>query len=142
MAAKKKETTKKKVYDLANFDLTVLANEGAEIELKHPVNGEGIGSFISIIGTDSDTYQSAIAALRNKRIEAAKNAKTVNMTAEDIDEQNIDLLAACTTGFRDLILDGETVVFSVANAKKIYTRFKWIRDQIDNEIGDRSNFLK
>lgn len=140
--AKKKQTTKKKVYDFANLDLTVAANEGAEVELLHPVTGEGLGSFVSILGTDSDRYKERMNKLRNKRIEAAKKAETIDMTAEDLDQQNVDLLVACTTGFRDLVLDGEPVVFSATIAQQMYTRFSWMRDQIDREIGNRANFLK
>ncbi len=39
--------------DLMNLDTTTRAEAGAELEIKHPKSGKGIGFFLTIKGADS-----------------------------------------------------------------------------------------
>jgi hypothetical protein len=57
-------------------------------------------------------------------------------------KQVIDGVVSATVGWSN-IEDGENPIpFSEGNARDIYTRFIWIREQLETFIADRANFLK
>jgi hypothetical protein len=93
--------TAKKTLDLASLDTVAAANKGFELELVHPHTKEGLGQFITIVGSDSDQYKEYQNALTNARIkEQAINARTGKespiRTVEQMYEEGTKLLAACT----------------------------------------------
>lgn len=132
---------KAEVIDLCSLDVTKGSNEGAEIELKHPVTNAPIGVFITVVGTDSDIYQKNATTNRNKRLQALTNRKKLDMSAEDLDAEGMDMLVSCTTGCRNLVDNGVEVKYSPSAIREIYIKYAWIKDQVDVQIADRSNFL-
>lgn len=123
--------------DLATLDTKPAANAGRAIELRHPATRAPLGIFVDVVGVDSDLYRRAIRERQLRRSED----EVSELTPERMEEENLDLLATCTTGWRGMVLDGQAVEFSPVNARMIYERFPWIRDQVDRGIGDRSVFL-
>lgn len=140
MKSKTAETTANKTADLSNFDTCAAGNEGAEMKLLNPETGEELGPVFVLAGADSDVYVSKQRKNINKRLRNKRGAKGID--AELIESEAIDLLAECTLNWRDVVLDGETLPFSKNNARELYTRFPWIREQADAFIGDRANFIK
>lgn len=133
--------------DIAAFDTVAASNKGAEIELKHPVTMEPLGAFVTVLGKDSDIFRQAFRRKVNAKLArdamAKKRGKDVEPpTVEDSEADGLDLLVACTTGWRGLTDGGEPLEYSPEAARNLYTRAPWIRLQVDEAIGDLANFMK
>lgn len=130
-----------RTFDLSTLDSVAAANDGASLELKHPGTHAPLGIFIRLAGRDSDKFKEADFRARNQRLDLAQKGVKMNRTAEEIDAEVLDMLAACTLGWDGLVENGKEVEFSKAKAKHIYVKYPWIREQVDAFISDRSNFF-
>lgn len=129
-----------RIKDLAELDTVKGAGEGHEFELRHPANNEPLGAYITVVGADSERYTEQLRALQKKSAEHFARSRRIN--AVDAEQEGINLLAASTIGWRDLPpVDGKILEYSQANARILYTRFPWIREQASVVIQERSNFL-
>lgn len=129
------------------MDLSTLepTPDSVPVPLRHPTTAErllsdtGAPITISIVGMDSEQFRARHRAIINRRLSAGKKAK---VTAEEIEAESIDTIAACITGWQHVELDAKVLEFSKANAKVLLTRLPWLREQLDEAIADRANFLK
>ena len=128
-----------KVIDLSTLDVSVNANKGAVLSLKHPTKNTELGITITLVGEDSGLHRRAVANIANRR---AKNGFRKNATLEEIQADNISVLASCTIGWNDIQVDGEDWSCSYDKAVALYTRFAWIREQVEQFIADRANYLQ
>lgn len=118
--------------------LSLLPADNASIQLKHPVSKTDLdGMTISVSGHDSATFKNAI----KERAKAQMSRKTTDVDFTANDKEAVELLAKCTTGWTGITEGGKELPFSIANAIYIYTKYNWIREQIDAAIGDRANFF-
>lgn len=131
--------------DLATLDITKAANEGAVMEVRHPAAGTvlkddaGEPITITLIGSDSEKVKRRQRVELNKRL---KSGRRQAMTAEELDEQGLDLLAFCTVSWTGIMLDGQVLECNHGNAVAVYQRLPWLKEQVDTFVGDRANFLK
>lgn len=100
------------------------------------VNGE-TPVTITVKGPDSAAYKRAYRETQNKRL------KAVAAGLEFDDEQaEIELLAAVTmswTGFHD---GKSEAPCTPENAALVYKRFPVVKDQVQNRVSSRRNFIK
>lgn len=109
--------------------LTAPAHEqGAEMEIMHPVTGQGTGVFLLIRGVDSKTFRDASIEFNRKRMDKANDDKDIAL----------DLTVAITAGWRGI----DDVEFSADAARKMYTDSPAIRAQVDAFFTVRRNFMK
>lgn len=127
--------------DLATLDLTKASNDGAWITLKHPATGEELSGKIKIVGKDSTKFTQLSEEFKRKTLDDMKSNKTMAQRLENAQEQSDAILVACTLDWADMMLDGKDLPFGEANVKMVYSRFVWIKEQIDVAIADRANFL-
>ena len=137
---------KKQSIDLATLDTTAACNKGAEIELKHPVTNAPLGVFITVLGRDSDTFKDYIRHSINDQIRkeaiAKKRGRDMEVqTLEMREADTIELLTVCTVGWKNVVMGGNELPFNVANAKRVYSDRPWIRQQVNEAIGDLENFM-
>ena len=125
--------------DLAALDVTSAAEKGAVLQLTHPVSGVELDISIRLAGMDSEQYQKAQRAAVNKRVNKRRRTP---LDPEELAEESYTLLAKVTLGWEGIVLDGELIPFSQENARMIYKRFPWIREQVDQFTTDRGNFLQ
>ena len=126
------------------FDTVALSDGGAVMEVEAP-NGvvprgdDGAALMtITLLGSDSTAYRKAQNAQLNKRL-AKRNVK---LTAEELEAETIDTLAACTVGWTGFVgEDGQPVPCSAKNAAMLYRKYPFIREQADRFINERQNFL-
>ena len=130
--------------DLSKLDIKEAADQGAEMVLRHPNTDEILYTddkpiVFELLGADSTEYRRRLRMAGNKNISKGRKGQTV----EKLEAETVDLLAACTVNWTGVVLDGETLEFSFQAAKQLYgdERFRWIYDQVDEFIGERSNFL-
>ena len=124
-------------FDLATLDTAKVAEEGAELRVAHPTTGEDLGIKISLIGMDSKTFRDISKA----RATASLKKKSRDVNFDQGEAESIELLAKCTKGWEGITEDGIEVPFSYENAVKLYTKYLWLKEQVDRFIVDRSNFL-
>lgn len=123
--------------DLSRFDTKKAADEGFRLQLKDPL-GQPTDIVIVVKGADSEQFQAAkVEALRRQ----AEQPKKRGVDYERIEAELIDLLVAVTVAWENVQLDGEALACTQDNARKLYRRFPWIREQVDAAIYDRANFI-
>jgi hypothetical protein len=138
--------TKAKAIDLRSLDTAAACDKGFELELVHPITKAPLGQFISVVGKDSAAFRDHVRRSANDRLRKQammqRRGKDADVpTVEQIEAEAVDLLVACTTGFRDVDYGGP-FEFNEANAKKLYTEQAWVRAQVDEAIGDLENFMQ
>lgn len=144
--------TKEKSLDLSTLDTTAACDKGAEIELLHPVTNAPLGIFISVLGKDSTTFKEYLRQKINEDIRRSAMAKKAGKQEpmrliEESESRGIELLVVCTLGWRTgdkstITFKGNDLEFNVPNAKLLYESLSWIKEQVDNGLGDLENFMK
>lgn len=138
------------MIDLGELDTVKACNDGAEIELRHPVTKAPLGIFWTVLGKDSDAFREHVRDTINDDLRRARNKKRTGdeaQTVEMAEQRALELLLVCSRGWRTgdqpvINLNGEQLTFSVSNAKRVLTAMPWVKDQIDAAIADLENFLK
>lgn len=139
-------------FSLDSLDSRSKADEGVEIEIIAP-DGVGTGFMLSLLGEDSKEYR-RVQEEQRKRIfrgamrGTAQAAPKVEEQLAQIDDHALNLLVACTRGWR--MANGNIVTFRGAplpyskdNARRLYTEGPPIvREQAERAIKDRANFTK
>jgi len=103
--------------------------EGAEIRIVSPIDGELTDFYIRIQGIDSKAYRSAVRAYHRKLL-----------ANEDGGES--ELLAAVTISWRGLEDNKKPIEFTRKAALELYENSPNIASQLDRFLSDRSNFMK
>lgn len=132
--------------DLSSFDTTKTANEGAVMNVLHPQTQEqllqedGRPITITLAGIDSDIFRRAKYAASNRVMKVFRAGNEDQ--AESIDNDNLSTLSVCTLAWDGIKIDGELLKCTPENAKKAYTRLPWLREQADEFMARRGNYLK
>jgi hypothetical protein len=134
----------KKVVDLGSIDTVKGANEGFDVSIYHPGTNEDLGILITVLGKDSDEFQKISRAQSKKRMAKITKGgfRSQAVPLEEIEQDGLELLAAVTKKWVNVVVDGNDLPFTKENAVALYERFPWIREQLDVAIGDRANFIK
>lgn len=130
---------------MSKFASLALATERASrCLLKHPVtkrplvDAEGRQAYVDVLSLDSAAVHATELEIGRNRIEAGK------LSIEDLNEETPAKLAAATTGWFLVGLDGAVidVPFSAANARELYSEpaLAWIREAVLAHARDRGNF--
>ena len=130
--------------DLSTIDTTETANEGAVLELRGPDDAplftkDGAPVTITLLGKDSDVYTRVVNANANRHLNQRGKPKR---SIEGAKAEGVSLLAKCTTAWSGIVVEGETLDCTYENAVKLYSRFSWIMEQVDEFVADRANFTK
>lgn len=133
------------MIDLSTIDTVKGANEGFDVTIYHPGTHEDLDIVIRVLGKDSDEFQKVTRAQSKKRMARLNKGgfrSGAILTPEEIEQDGIELLAACTLSWSGVVIDGAEVSCNRESALSLYERFPWIKEQIDTAIGDRANFIK
>lgn len=126
--------------DLANYDLAAKAEAGSEVKILDPVNGEPTDIIITVVGADSKTYRNAVALAAYEYKIGDDDSKMLERLEAVISRQ-YSTLAACTTGWEGIEIDGKPLEFNRTNALELYTRFDWLAQVVFDHIRKRENFI-
>lgn len=126
-----------------DIKLEEMSEAGAELHLRHPVTFEPLSDengpvLIKLVGRDSARYRNAFYEISK---ENAVNNPRRSLTVDESENSASMLAAKCTIGWTNLSIDGAED-FSVQNAFELYSRRRWVRDQVEEFIRMRENFLK
>jgi hypothetical protein len=128
-------------FDLATLDTSKKSNDGVWMEVRHPITGKVIpGAKILLAGSDSEVWRAAQRERADGRMAAGLSGAV--LTTVEIDAEGTLILAKCTLGWSGIAIGGPTpMTFSRENAVVAYSRFRWLRDQVNEYVGARANFL-
>ena len=138
--------TKQKGFDLALLDTKAASEHSFPLQLRHPHTDEPLGAVIHIVGDECEAVRDFTRKLMQKTQSreslARKRGKDVVPQLEELEEAVVDSAVARTTGWDDLWLGGEAVVFSEQKARELYAQYEWIRTQVMDASKDLGNFIK
>lgn len=132
--------------DFLNLSTVKSASEGAKLHLRHPGTNallnttEGTPVTIMLRGVDAPEFQAERKAILNRRLNSGILKGKLKMSADEMENDALDLLVKCTTDWEGIELGGP-LPFSAENAKKLYLACPWVREQADAFTEDRANFL-
>jgi membrane-associated HD superfamily phosphohydrolase len=127
-------------------DLTP-SSETTEVTIVHPatlemlVNNDKSPMTITMHSPHSKAYKSAIYEQTDKRLKKAQGKKSLEITAEELEDAAIELLAKTTKDW-NITFDGEQPNFTVSKAKSIYSEVFWLREQIEEALNNSLDFMK
>ena len=144
------------IFDLASLDTVAGSDNGAEIAIVHPITKEPVGIYWTVLGKHSQVFRDIVKERVDRRIKAEaaaaqKGKPLIPKTAEQAEQEAIELLAACSLGWRQehnsaskdtITYKKEELIFNIPNALRILREMLWIREQVDEAIGDLENFIK
>lgn len=136
------ETALATPFDFTTRDVAKKAEEGAELEVLDPVTNEPVGVFITLAGADSAIHRKTTATIAKRRLSNTKGFRNRALDPEKFEAEGIEVLAACTLGWKGVVADGAPLPCSRDNAIMLYTRFPWLREQVDQFVSDRSVYLQ
>ena len=127
-------------------DLTP-TNDTVDVKLVHPVtfdplvNDDGSQMTITVYAQHSKEYKKASHEQTNRRLKQAQGRKRIEITAEDIEDMSVEMLAQTTKSW-DITFDGKKPKLTIEKAKDIYKEVFWIRDQIEEALSSSLDFTK
>ena len=144
-------------FGRSEFDLKSAAEEGAWMQIVHPLTGEDLGerdedgnltkpSRIKLLGADSFAYEEAVArtvVMRQKEKIPPKNQITdmhIVRAAKRNRKSRADELAAITIEWENIEMEGEPFPCTPANIVRFYSDFPWVAEQAADFFSNRSNF--
>lgn len=128
--------------DLSSFEIVA---DGVDMPVRNPATGDPLKTdkgepiTIRVVGMDDDRFKAVEREVRNKVLRQGQKAK---FSADDMDAQATRALIACTIGWQNIVLDGKALPHSNENARLLYSRLPWLRDQVNEFVAERANFLK
>lgn len=122
------------MFDFATLDSGTRSAAGVPMTILHPATGapvldsDGQPVTITLLGSNSDVFRDTNAMIRERRL--ARQARKIATTAEDIRQDEIDLLTALTKGWSFDTLDGQPLPYSSDNARRLWkdSRWEWVFD--------------
>lgn len=122
--------------------------DGARLYLVHPVTGEYLTygeeeenqMYLVLLSHDSKEYAKKQRQIHDARTREAQKNRNFKLTAERLEQDANELLASITID-GVLFVNGEEVKINSKNAEEYYNEYRWIKEQVDTFVHDRSNFL-
>jgi hypothetical protein len=119
----------------------------ARMTILHPATGQplrnaqtGEPAWIDLLSADSPAARAHQREAQNRRLKA----RARSVTAEMLEADGTDLLAALTKGWQLVTLDGAPIVepCTPENARELYAapELAFIRRQVDEFVADLGNF--
>ncbi|MFN4160641.1 MAG: hypothetical protein ACK4FW_01435 [Stenotrophomonas sp.] len=121
--------------DLSNI---VAAERG--VDIKHPSTGEPVGLRLTLLPETHPKVREASRKALNDRLQGKGK-----VTAEKIEENRLTMLVASVGGWEwqgEATFKGEKPEFTDATLRKVIEHLPWMQEQIDQELGDRSEFFR
>ena len=133
--------------DLTKFAVTLNI---VDMQLTDPTTGAGLVDektkepiTIGLVSTETPDImklqQKTSVQRLNRRLKVGGKFK---FHESDLEEQGLDVLVAATKRSKHIVVDGQPVDMSdKIKAREVYFRFPWIRQQVDEFVNDRSNWM-
>lgn len=133
--------------DLSNL---MVADEAKAVRLTHPSNGRPLGTDdkpcrVFIVPPSHPRMRAMERRISDARLQNAVGARgRMKLTAEELENEATDRLVACIESWENLDVQGKPLKVGAENARMLMTTpgWRWLRDQIDQALGDTGTFLQ
>ena len=125
------------MVDLEALDTGKTSEEGQWLELEHPKTSEPLDMHIKLLGRDSEAYKKQVRKNQDKNLKKGLR----NLKSENLENETIELLTACTVDWKGVVYQGGELECTKENIRWVYKEYDWLREQVDEFVGDRANFL-
>ena len=125
--------------DLSQFETD---ESGKWLEVVHPVTGapltdeDGNTTAILLVGKDSKEYRQAQRKITARRLKPNRKA-----TPDLLENEVMEVWTACTKDWRGIEEDGVELECTPANVRKVYAKYRFVAEQVEEFIEDRGNFI-
>ena len=116
--------------------------ETAVVEICNPNSGEPLGVKITLASPDSGKYRTASLAIQNRQLQYSMKNRGRSISAERLEENALELLIEATLDWEGLVEDGRELACTPENVRRVYQNMPFIREQVDEFLGDRRNFFR
>ncbi len=125
---------------------------GVAMKVRHPISGavllqdkngdeEQKPVTLTLRGVDAPEFQNERKSIMQRRLNASVGKGKVKVSADEIENDALDLLIKCTVEWDGIIYQEKSLQCNPANVRMIYTQLPWLREQADAFTEDRANFL-
>lgn len=126
------------VLDLSTMKESTV--DTAIVHILHPKTGVDTGIRIEVASVDSPKYRKASSIVQNRNAALFRKGKN-SLSIEAINEGTTDLLVAAVISWEGVIWAGEEMPCNENNIRQVYELFPWIKEQVDEFVNDRGNFI-
>lgn len=121
------------------FDLSSVETiDTVEIEILHPTTGKPTGIKVQVASYESDRVRDVSRRIANKAMQKQRR----KLTAEQVEENTLDLASAAIVSWSGLEKDGKALECNTENAKAVLREYSWFAQQIDEAASDQAAFIK
>lgn len=113
-----------------------------EIQIFNPITKKPTGIYVTVLSKDSEVYRDLQKKQAHARFKQFGRQRSAALTSEELEEESLQLLVACTKTWRGMAYKGKELDCSPENVRMIYENVSTIREQVDDAIHDRGNFKK
>lgn len=133
--------TTKKDQNSELFDFSGVEQHDKEwMDVLHPVTRKPTGARILLYSVDSEHFQN----INNQAIDRRRRGRRGNepLSQAEIQQEGATLLAKATADWTGVADEGEVLTCNEKNARHMYLKYNWLREQVDAFMSDRQNFIK
>jgi len=126
------------------MDISALkvSNEPMKMSVRHPTTDEEMGIVIMLMGSDYEEYQEKVYELRQDAVKSAPNKELDKLSRQKTKGFLLGILSLHITGWEKIEIDGKPFKYSKDNAIHLMTEWPWMRDQVEEFVDNRANFIK
>ncbi len=134
-------STVPEIVDIDGFSTTQKSNDGIVWPMKDPNTGLEVGFSLIIMGQDSIKHKKRLRHLRDQnQFELRKNSKYIK-SQDVVENDQVETVASMIKGWSPFRYQGRVWVYSPETAEEFIKQFDEFRDQVEEVIYDRKNFL-
>ena len=122
------------------MDLSTIAPSTVPLEIRNPGTGKATGLVLNLLSMESDAVKKVKRANTNKAI----NRRNRKLTADDLEENSLDLLVATVASWEwkgDAAWTGGKKPECKPEIVREVLSLSWIRSQVEEVINDESAFF-
>lgn len=142
--------------DLKKYRTRDNAESGASMSVVDPTTGNvwidpesGKPCIIKVLGSESSVFQKNSFKLARKMLASRRSQRGVFKQAaveddeswEESRDQTIQLACELTVSWENVEEDGRPVECNELNKRRLYTEYRWLREQVLAFAQDPSNYL-
>lgn len=122
------------------------SEQGAVLELKLPngdpvIKPDGSPVTITLAGMESAKWKKARDVVGNRYLKTASPRRgPAAQTMDELANDEAFQLASVTLAWDGVVVKGQEWPCDLAHAKKLYLTYDWIRNQVNEFVGERRNF--
>ena len=128
--------------------LAISSESTSTMEVVHPgtldplVDDQGKPVTISVYSPESEQMKDFERSMFNKAVKKMRQRRNQNsMDYEQIQSTIVDRAVAATAGWENIAFDGKELACNPKNARMLYTKISWIKNQVIDFLNDEGNFM-